>query len=138
VNNCDDGEQPARVGLKLSSDTGSRTSEPEPGRNWLVQAKADVNSLKEVALVNRCGLVDTVETGPKAVLDQVRVFDSGEDIALSAVVTKAAGNPTIAALHIAGGHRRRQGHPAGREDDGAGGGRRHRTMSPVMALAGLR
>jgi hypothetical protein len=90
--------------LKLSSDTGSRTAEPapapvparEPGRNWLVQAKADVLSLKEVALVNRCGLVDTTETGPKAVLDQVRVFDSGEDIALSAVVKKAAGNPTIA------------------------------------------
>jgi hypothetical protein len=82
--------------LRLSSDTGSRTAEPEPGRNWLVQAKADVLSLKEVALVNRCGLVDTTETGPKAVLDQVRVFDSGEDIALSAVIKKAAGNPTIA------------------------------------------
>jgi hypothetical protein len=82
--------------LKLFSDTGSRTVEPEPGRNWLVQVKADVLSLKEVALVNRCGLVDTTETGQKAVLDQVRVFDSGEDIALSAVVKKAAGNPTIA------------------------------------------
>ena len=87
-----------------SSGTGSRTVEPqpqpqpdrEPGRNWLVQAKADVLSIKEVALVNRCGLVDTTETGPKAVLDQVRVFDSGEDIALSAVVKKAAGNPIIA------------------------------------------
>jgi hypothetical protein len=86
--------------LKLSSDTGSRTAVPappaEPGRNWLVEAKADVLSIKEVALVNRCGLVDTTETGPKAVLDEVRVFESGEDIALSAVVKKAAGNPTIA------------------------------------------
>jgi hypothetical protein len=79
----------------LSSDTGSRTVEGEPGRNWLVQAKADILSIKEVALVNQCGLVDTTETGPKAVLDQVRVFED-EDIALSAVVKKAAGNPTIA------------------------------------------
>jgi hypothetical protein len=81
--------------LKLSSDTGSRTVESEPGRNWLVQAKADILSIKEVALVNQCGLVDTTETGPKAVLDQVRVFED-EDIALSAVVKKAADNPTIA------------------------------------------
>jgi hypothetical protein len=93
--------------LPLSSNTSSRTvtpapqSEPQPQpdrepRNWLVQAKSDVLSLKEVALVNRCGLVDTTESGPEAVLDQVRVFDSGEDIALSAIVRRAEGNPTIA------------------------------------------
>lgn len=85
----------------VASGTGSRTVDPqpqpqpdrEPARNWLVQAKADVLSIKEVALVNRCGLVDTRKN---AVLDQVRVFDSGEDIALSAVVKKAAGDPDIA------------------------------------------
>lgn len=82
--------------LRLAADTGSRTAETEAGRNWLVQAKADVLSIKEVALVNRCGLVDSSETGPKALLDEVRVFGSDEDIALSAVVKKAAGNPTIA------------------------------------------
>jgi hypothetical protein len=98
---------PDFVTLELaSSGTGSRTVEPQPqpqpqpdrgpGRNWLVQAKADVLSIKEVALVNRCGLVDTTETGSKAVLDQVRVGFDDEDIALSAVVKKAAGNPTIA------------------------------------------
>ena len=92
--------------LPLGSTTTSRTvtpapqSEPQPQpdrepRNWLVQAKSDVLSIKEVALVNRCGLVDTTESGPAAVLDQVRVFDS-EDIALSAVVRRAEGNPTIA------------------------------------------
>lgn len=85
------------LALRLSSDTArTPASNPEPGRNWLVGAKADVNSIKEVALVNRCGLVDTGKTGPRAVLDEVRVFDSGEEIALSAVVKKGAGNPTVA------------------------------------------
>ena len=81
--------------LELTAGTGSRTVGSEPARNWLVQAKADISSFKEVALVNLCGFVDTTETGPKAVLDEVRVRDS-EDIALSAVVKKRAGNPTIA------------------------------------------
>ena len=82
--------------LELTAGTGSRTAESEPARNWLVQAKADfliVN--KNVAVANGCGLVDTTETGAKAVLDEVRVFKE-EEIALSAVVKKRAGNPTIA------------------------------------------
>jgi hypothetical protein len=86
--------------LPLASSAGSRTVTPAPQpdrepRNWLVQAKSDILSIKEVALVNRCGLVDTTESGPAAVLDQVRVFES-EDIALSAIVRRAEGNPAIA------------------------------------------
>ena len=77
----------------------------ERDRNWLIQAKADVQVDKVVRDDNNlCGLVNTEQTGPKAVLDQVHVHDVGEEdviprdqgIALSAVVKKRAGNPTIA------------------------------------------
>jgi hypothetical protein len=89
---------PDFLALELASGTGSRTVEPsppEPARNWLVQAKADILSINAVAQVNRCGLVNTEKTGAKAVLDEVRVRED-EDIALSAVVKKGAGNPTVA------------------------------------------
>jgi hypothetical protein len=89
---------PDFVTLELTSGAGSRTLEPgasEPAGNWLVQAKADVRTFREVAAINRCGLVNTAATGPKAVLDEVLVHDD-EDIALSAVVKKGAGDPTIA------------------------------------------
>jgi hypothetical protein len=78
----------------------------QPARNWLVQAKADVHVDAPVPDVNnRCGLVNTEQRGPNAVLDQVHVHDLKEStdlvkqdqgIALSAVVKKRAGNPTIA------------------------------------------
>ncbi len=95
---------PNHLVLQLQSGPASRTVQPptpgpqvrEPGRNWLVQAKADILSIKEVALNNTCGLVNTVETGPKAVLDQVRVTGDREVLALSAVVKKRANNPPIA------------------------------------------
>ncbi len=99
VPTCDDVDVracPNFLTLELTADAGSRTVDPEPARNWLVQAKSDVLSLKEGVFINSCGLVDTTETGAKAVLDEVRVFDGGEEIALSAVVKKRAGNPTIA------------------------------------------
>jgi hypothetical protein len=89
---------PDFVALELTSGAGSRTAEPspsEPASNWLVQAKADVLTFREVAVINRCGLVNTTATGPKSVLDEVLVHDD-EDIALSAVVKKGAGDPTIA------------------------------------------
>jgi hypothetical protein len=89
---------PNFVALELASGTGSRAVEPgpsEPASNWLVQAKTDVVSIKEVSQVNRCGLVSTEKTGRNAVLDEVRVRED-EDIALSAVVKRGAGNPTIA------------------------------------------
>ena len=100
---------PDVVTLRLdSSTTSSRTVTPTPQqqpqpqpqpdrepRNWLVQAKADIVSSKQVALVNRCGLVDTTESGPAAILDEVRFFED-EVLALSAVVRRAEGNPTIA------------------------------------------
>ena len=74
---------------------------PQPDSNWLIQATADVDGVQFAPNPdNVCGLVDTERTGPNAVLDQVPlpggpgVID--EDLSLSAVVKKAAGNPTIA------------------------------------------
>jgi hypothetical protein len=89
--------------LELSSGVArSRTAEPvppEPARNWLVQAKADALTQRTTtATKNQCGLVNTAATGARAVLDQVDAPSVGnsDGIALSAVVRKAAGNPTIA------------------------------------------
>lgn len=89
---------PDFLALELASGTGSRAVQPgpsEPASSWLVQAKADVLTFREVALVNRCGLVNSEKTGPNAVLDQVRLHDD-EDIALSAVIKRGAGDPTVA------------------------------------------
>ncbi len=123
--------------LELGSDAGSRTVEQEPGRNWLVQAKADVLSIKAFAAVNHCGLVDTTKTGAQAILDEVRVFDVGRGHRAQRGRQEGGGQPDRrAALHIdLLGHRSRPGHPPRPEDDRAGSGRRHRTMSPVTALA---
>lgn len=88
---------PDFVTLELGPGKGAKAVEPspsEPASNWLIQAKADVLSFRQVAVGNLCGLVNTEITGPKAVLDQIRVHDD-EDIALSAVVERRAGNPTI-------------------------------------------
>lgn len=74
----------------------------QPDSNWLIQATADVSgsTLSQQDPDNVCGLVDTERTGPNAVLDQAPLPDEGseihEDISLSAVVKKSAGNPTIA------------------------------------------
>ena len=88
---------PDHLVLELQAGSASRTVQaPEPGRNWLVQAKADILSIKEFPFNNTCGLVNTEETGPKAVLDQIRVGDDREIIALSAVVKKKANDPPIA------------------------------------------
>jgi len=89
--------------LKLSSGPLSRTAEPlpsDPARNWLIQAKAAVLTQAETTNDrNDCGLVNVNATGPKAVLDEVHApFDPerADGVALSAVVKKGAGNPTIA------------------------------------------
>jgi hypothetical protein len=75
----------------------------QPDSNWLIQATADVSGLQLPSgdPDNVCGLVDTERTGPNAVLDQAPVdpdadFRVVDDLSLSAVVKKAAGNPTIA------------------------------------------
>jgi len=89
--------------LDLSSGDASRAVEQAPpasARNWLVQAKADLLVQRDTtSTINTCGLVDTSVSGPAAVLDQVdagRSDESSDAIALSAVVKKRAGNPTIA------------------------------------------
>jgi hypothetical protein len=92
------------LGAGASSGTVSQPSTPGqaitappssvPGSNWLVQAKLDVRAPSNT--FNVCGLVDTTLTGPKAVLDEMLIPDAVEAAALSAVVRKGAGNPTIA------------------------------------------
>ena len=83
------------------------------GRNWLIQAK--LNFFVQLApesngTDNRCGLVSTTVAGRARVLDQLSIqqlrtpaadpiFDQDHGMhsaALSAVVKKRAGNPTIA------------------------------------------
>jgi hypothetical protein len=77
------------------------------GRNWLIQAK--LNLFVQLApesngTDNRCGLVNTTVAGRARVLDQLsiqqlRILDQDHGMhsaALSAVVKKRAGNPTIA------------------------------------------
>jgi hypothetical protein len=88
-----------------SSGAASRAAEPlppEPARSWLIQAKATVLTQNETTTSgNDCGLVNTAARGSKAVLDEVDAprfggTDAADDVALSAVVRKGAGNPTIA------------------------------------------
>ena len=96
-------ECPNQVELDLKADSGSPTGEDvrddgEPGRNWLVQAKLQVGGTKgESSTTNRCGLVDVRSPAHALLLDEVQ-FDVGgvETIALSAVVKKRAGDPTVA------------------------------------------
>lgn len=101
--------------LRLSDTDGLRTGSPappvpmatpgpqvpEPGRNWLVQAKFAVSVGGPTrTLQDACGLVDTSKSGAAAVLDQISIAtkDASEEetIALSGVVRKAARNPTVA------------------------------------------
>jgi hypothetical protein len=87
---------PNHLVLDLSSDAGSRTVESQPGRNWLVHAKLTVDVDEgPSARALRCGLVDTSDA-PDALLDEAVVPQRDESVALSAVVKKRAGNPTIA------------------------------------------
>lgn len=82
--------QPTNPGQAITAPQSSG-----PGSNWLVQAKLDIRMTPSNAF-NRCGLVDTTLTGPRAVLDEMQIPDVVEAAALSAVVRKGAGNPTIA------------------------------------------
>ena len=69
----------------------------EPSRNWLIQAKVSVSVIMPLdsSAGNQCGLVNTSVVGPRAMLDEA-AFSRSEAIALSAVVKKREGNPTIA------------------------------------------
>ena len=70
----------------------------EPGRNWLVQAKLQIGSTQgDRAFTNRCGLVRIRPQGAAVLLDEVQ-FEAGdvETIALSGIVMRQAGDPTIA------------------------------------------
>jgi hypothetical protein len=86
--------------LRLTSGSTSRTAPnpgpqaSEPARNWLVQAKMQLNIVKSPAGGGTfCGLVNTVND---VLLDQVVVVGTTEPVALSAVVKKRANNPSIA------------------------------------------
>jgi hypothetical protein len=84
--------------------TSPRTLPPviEPDRNWLVQAKLEVAVNNGVGFQGAtCGLVNSDAAGPAAVLDEAFLLvqpnqSAIENIALSAVVKKRAGNPTVA------------------------------------------
>lgn len=97
-------ECPNQVELDLEADSGSPTGEDlredgEPGRNWLIQAKLEVGGSRgQSSTANRCGLVDVRSPAHASLLDEVQVFDPGnvETVALSAVVKKRAGDPTVA------------------------------------------
>lgn len=112
---------PDNVRLRLASAAGSsRQANPDPtqpgapipgpevpgaGRNWLIEARLHVavshtRVVQGATIAERCGLVNsTTAHGRKAVLDQVQLANiEGEvstDIALSAIVTKRAKNPTV-------------------------------------------
>ena len=113
---------PDNVRLRLASAAdSSRQANPDPtppgaptpgpevpgaGRNWLIEARLHVAVLhtrvfEPASIADKCGLVNsTTARGRKAVLDQVQLANiEGEvstDIALSAIVTKRAKNPTVA------------------------------------------
>jgi hypothetical protein len=95
-------ECPNQVELDLEADsdppTGELREDPEPGRNWLIQAKLHIGGTKGASnTINRCGLVRVVSPAHAVLLDEVQVgFAPAETIALSAVVKKRAGDPTVA------------------------------------------
>jgi hypothetical protein len=95
-------ECPNQVELDLEADSGAPTGEDlredaEPGRNWLVQAKLEVGGTKgEDSTMNRCGLVDVRSPAHALLLDEAQFDVGAETIALSAVVKKRAGDPTVA------------------------------------------
>ena len=94
-------ECPNQVELDLEDESGSTTGERDdggPGRNWLVQAKLQVGASKgESRTTNRCGLVEVRSPGTALLLDEVQLTnDHEETVALSGVVKKRAGDPTVA------------------------------------------
>jgi hypothetical protein len=90
---------PDFLALPLASKSGARTV-GGPGRNWLVQARFVVAVGGTTGVLDTCGIVDTSESGPAAVLDSVQTFtktqSEEETMAFSAVVRKNAGDPTVA------------------------------------------
>jgi hypothetical protein len=95
---------PSVVELPLSSGAVPRAVQsppipqaPEPGRNWLIQAKLVTNAVgADGNVLNHCGLVNASASGPNAVLDEVKYEEGLEAMALSGVVKKRDANPTIA------------------------------------------
>jgi hypothetical protein len=90
------------AGGRTAPQPGTQIPVNEPDRNWLVQATLEVAVNNGVGLQGaKCGLVNKLATGPAAVLDELHLLvqpnqSELESIALSAVVKKRAGNPTIA------------------------------------------
>jgi hypothetical protein len=92
----------SRVGQRTGPVIGPGPPAPEPGSNWLIQARMHLKT--ETApgsnfSENRCGLVNPAVAGPAAVLDEFPFFEttaSRRFLALTAVVKKGANNPTIA------------------------------------------
>ena len=109
-------ECPDVLALALTSQVAARTapgnpstpapapgpSSTEPDRNWLVQAKVDIAVNNGVGFQGvTCGLVNRALTGQAAVLDEASLLiqreqSEVENIALTTVVKKRAGNPTLA------------------------------------------
>lgn len=90
---------PDFLALPLASESGARTV-GGTGRNWLIQAKFAVAVGGTTGVLDTCGIVDTSNSGPEAVLDSIQTFtktqSEEETMALSAVVRKNAGDPTVA------------------------------------------
>jgi hypothetical protein len=94
-------ECPNAVELQLEEDSGEPSPLKDvggPGSNWLVQAKLQPGGARgDSEVTNRCGLVDVRSPGTALLLDEVAFDVTGrETIALSGVVRKQAGNPTVA------------------------------------------
>ena len=97
-------ECPDQVELDLEADSGpppgdELREDSGPGRNWLVQAKLEVGGSKgPSSTTNRCGLVQVLSPAHALLLDEVQVIDVGDakTVALSAVIKKRAGDPTVA------------------------------------------
>jgi hypothetical protein len=105
---------PDQLILPLGSGAGARTAPQTPtqipagspagapGQNWLVQAKLEVGINNGPGFQGaECGLVNTRASGPAAVLDRAAFLVQPEEsaieqVTLSAVVKKRAGNPTLA------------------------------------------
>ena len=83
---------PNHAELDLGADGGSTS------RNWLIQAKLQLGSAKgQSRATNRCGLVRVRPSGAAVLLDEIQFeAEDVETIALSGVVKKPAGDPTIA------------------------------------------
>ena len=94
-------ECPSSEELELEEESdapGPLRDDGEPGSNWLVQAKLQAGGARgDSDVTNRCGLVDVRSPGSALLLDEVQFDPAGlGTIALSGVVRKRAGNPTVA------------------------------------------